>query len=591
MLRIINEKNDYSDFDAILNAAFCGKLIKILKFNDSIDYFKYPASFKITQNNFIEERRSRGKTAVLINCKFKETKRLSNKCIVIQVPGDEIFDQNYVHNIDVDKIIKSTDLIIASNERIFFEINKLVKYKVKTIVCKDLFDRNGSGNKRFLKICDICLNLGDAGLPGLYHRLGMSDKLIEKANIVQGRYSIIEYIKRGLLFKGLENYYNNFVKNLIIDLICDVSKLLPLESRTIVFRTFQQSYCCNPKYICEELISRNNENFKYIWIANKKKVKTEDFPGNVKVVQQNSFLAWYYLCCAKVLVDNNVRQKMPEKRKGQIYVQTWHGSLGIKKFTNVWSKDVIKIANLTTDCLISNSQFETNVYRESCWPTAAIYEFGHPRNDIFYSKDINRTEKIRSNLNLKYGISKQSKIILYAPTFRDQHLYGSGKQKKDLSMFLNNYQRVIEACNKRFGGEFVILVRLHSHLRLTDIGNTKTNVFNVSDYPDIQELQLVTSVGITDYSSWIYDYILLRRPGFIFATDAEKYLKERELYFPIKCTPFPFSDNEQDLLNNIITFDEAEFKKSAENFLVNAGCKERGIASKKVVDLILEKME
>lgn len=591
MLRIINEKHGYSDLDAVLNSVFSGKLIKILRFNESVDYFKYPASFKITQNNFVEERKSRSKTSVVVNCKFKETKRLSNKCVVIQVPGNEIFDQNYIHYINVDKIVESTDLIIASDERIFFEVNKLVKYKVKTIICKDLFDKNSSGNKRFIKICDICLNLGDAGVSGLYHRLGMPDKAIEKANIVQGRYSIFEYVRRGLLLKWAENYYNNVIKNLIIDLICNISRILPLESRTIVFRTFQQSYCCNPKYICEELISRNNPNLKYIWIANKKKVKSEDFPNKVKVVQQNSFLAWYYLCCAKVLIDNNVRQKMPEKRVGQIYVQTWHGSLGIKKFTNVWPKDVVDRANLTTDCLISNSQFETDVYRESCWPTAEIYEFGHPRNDIFYSKDINRIEEIRKNLNIKYGISKQSKIILYAPTFRDQHLYGSGKQKKDLSMFLNDYQRVIDVCNKKFGGEFVILVRLHSHLRLTNIDNTKTNVFNVSDYPDIQELQLVTSIGITDYSSWIYDYILLGRPGFIFATDAEKYLKERELYFSIESTPFPFSDNEQDLLNNIINFDETKFKKNVENFLANSGCKEHGTASKNTADLILEKME
>ena len=63
-------------------------------------------------------------------------------------------------------------------------------------------------------------------------------------------------------------------------------------------------------------------------------------------------------------------------------------------------------------------------------------------------------------------------------------------------------------------------------------------VVDVTDYPDIQELMMISDVAITDYSSWIYDYVLSRKPGFIFATDIEEYNTERGFYYPIRVYSF-----------------------------------------------------
>src|SRR3954470_10643555 len=54
---------------------------------------------------------------------------------------------------------------------------------------------------------------------------------------------------------------------------------------------------------------------------------------------------------------------------------------------------------------------------------------------------------------------------------------------------------------------------------------------DVSDYPDINELMLVSDVLVTDYSSAIYEFSLLGRPMVFFAPDYAAYEKERGFYF------------------------------------------------------------
>ncbi|MBQ2202284.1 MAG: CDP-glycerol glycerophosphotransferase family protein, partial [Clostridia bacterium] len=102
----------------------------------------------------------------------------------------------------------------------------------------------------------------------------------------------------------------------------------------------------------------------------------------------------------------------------------------------------------------------------------------------------------------------------------------------------------------------------------------------------IQEIMLVADAAITDYSSWIYDYILTGKPGFIFATDIKSYDQERGFYFPLSSTPFPIAKNNEELENNILQFDEAHYQTEVEAFLKDKGCFENGDAAKRTADLI-----
>ena len=99
---------------------------------------------------------------------------------------------------------------------------------------------------------------------------------------------------------------------------------------------------------------------------------------------------------------------------------------------------------------------------------------------------------------------------------------------------------------------------------------------------------MISDVAITDYSSWIYDYILTRRPGFIFATDIYSYETERGFYYPLSSTPFPVSTNNETLIENILLFDEKQYEKNVDVFLEEKGCIDDGHASQRVVDKIIE---
>lgn len=107
----------------------------------------------------------------------------------------------------------------------------------------------------------------------------------------------------------------------------------------------------------------------------------------------------------------------------------------------------------------------------------------------------------------------------------------------------------------------------------------------------MQELIAITDIAVTDYSSWIYDFMLLRKPGFIFATDIDKYNTERGFCYPLETTPFPIARNNDELISNILDFSETVYLEKLEQFLQDKGCIEDGHASERVVELIKEIIE
>ena len=101
----------------------------------------------------------------------------------------------------------------------------------------------------------------------------------------------------------------------------------------------------------------------------------------------------------------------------------------------------------------------------------------------------------------------------------------------------------------------------------------------------MQELLCVTDFGITDYSSWICDYVITKRPGFLYTTDIEKYVDtERGFYYTLDYYPFPICKNNDELYNKIINFDDKKYLKDVNSFLRKVNCYEKGDASKKVID-------
>lgn len=355
----------------------------------------------------------------------------------------------------------------------------------------------------------------------------------------------------------------------------------------IVFSTFQNTYTCNIKYIIQEII-RQELDYEMILIVDKKCYENPDIyevPENVKLVQRGSAASFLALATAHFWVDNalNCIWKNIPKKKGQIYFNTWHGSLGIKRLSgNDYWKKVARRGNKAIDYFITDSVFEENVFKESFWPDVKCLKYGHPRNDIFFDKQ--RMQELKKKVYEFYEIDENIRIALYAPTFRDN--------KSDVSAICIDCEMLKNALEEKFGGTWQVMTRLHFHnaknKKTKDAFSQYEGIIDAGDYNDIQELMAAADVGITDYSSWIFDFCLTGKPAFIYAKDINKYMNDRGFYYPLSKTPFSIADSDEALCKNVMQFDENKYRNALEVFLSEKQCYEDGNASKRLVKFICE---
>jgi CDP-glycerol glycerophosphotransferase len=364
-----------------------------------------------------------------------------------------------------------------------------------------------------------------------------------------------------------------------------ISPFFHVRPKRIVFSTFDgKGFSDNSKYVALELLKRD-KSLELIWLLSPD--EKSNFPPEIKSVSNTLFSELRYLMTAGVWVDTHFKRHIFKKglfkRSNQLYLQTWHGSLGIKNMPTVEESTASMYYPMLTDIksvsyMISNSKFEDKKFKE-CFSTPEIQppikRIGHPRNDVFFR---NNTDLIAS-LKSGYGLYKNVKIFTYMPTFR---------KKKDLSAYSLDFPRIIAALKQRFGGEWCIFVRLHPSLSLKFKGAFCNihGVIDVTSYPDSQDLQIASDILCTDYSSCIYDFILSRRPGFIFASDFDDYNVTRGLCYPLTETPFAISKNNDELVDAICSFDEDEYVGKVNAFLEFHDCVDDGKASERVADII-----
>jgi CDP-glycerol glycerophosphotransferase len=392
---------------------------------------------------------------------------------------------------------------------------------------------------------------------------------------------ILSSIKNGTFFDKVKNKF--FL--MYISLYRKIKEpRIKINNKKVLFLTFQGNYNCNPKAIADEFIKRKLD-YELIWAVRKENLAdTSEYPKELKLVDRASLEFYKEAASAKIIIDNanNFEYLKLNKKEGQILLQPWHGSMGFKKIeTNKnsnWMKKASFMDSITDYCIV-NSDFEIDVFRSTFWPTTELLKYGHPRNDVLFNKN-NEFNIYSAKVRKKYNISKDTKILLYAPTFRDNCSFES---------YNLDYKKLNDALVKKFGGKWCILVRFHFKLKHAQIPKKYINkVINATDYPDMQELMCASDIGITDYSSWMCDYVLTYRPGFLFATDINDYLDERGFYYPLESTPFKLATNNDEMINNILNFDLKEYNKEVKKFLKDRGCFEEGNASKKTVDKIIE---
>ena len=359
-----------------------------------------------------------------------------------------------------------------------------------------------------------------------------------------------------------------------------------VQMNRIAVMTNTGTYTCNPKYIVEEIIRRKLP-YEIAWILDDPK-KGKDYPTGTRMLRLHSDECLKYVYSARIWLDNGIAfSNYFERRDDQLHIQTMHGSLGIKKLDNaVLGRNrrgregqlVVQRESELTDYVITNSVFEENVFRGVFWKNTPMVRLGHARTDVLFSKDSEMQGLIRKRLQKEFGVPLDHKLVLYGPTHR------RGLTAEDL---ITDYSSLTQALEQRFGGKYSVLLRLHPRTKNLFEGRSRlSHVFDVTSYPDIQELMLVSDVGITDYSSWIFDYVLTNKPGFIYASDQERYENRTGLCYPLTDTPFPVSSTFEELCEQIRAFSEEKYIQLVEAFLEKKGSVDDGHAAERIVKWI-----
>ncbi|WMC93869.1 CDP-glycerol glycerophosphotransferase family protein [Kineothrix sp. MB12-C1] len=367
-------------------------------------------------------------------------------------------------------------------------------------------------------------------------------------------------------------------------------RIFPIHKDKIVFTTFEGDggYCCNPRYIAEELLKRNEE-FEIIWLVNNME---RQFPSGIKKVKNNFLNRAYHLSTAKVWIDNSRKAYGTVKRKKQLYIQTWHAALEFKPVGKFRGKLFPRIAYMVSeydsrliDYVTSNSDWCTRLYPEMLLYSGDIIKTGSPRCDIFINKRNDTYKSVRE----RYGVPQDIKIALFAPTFR------GGSQKGNRQVFIEeptiDFKQMVDALGRKFGGTWYVFLRLHPQLAAQldkyPLKNKVANMIDVSQADDMNELAAASDILITDYSSSAFDVINMYMPVFIYADDLNQYTEERgKLMWDMYSLPFSVAVNNDELIENIEAFEEEEYRNKIDDFSQEHGVLEDGHASERIVEWI-----
>ncbi|RKS76195.1 CDP-glycerol glycerophosphotransferase [Actinomadura pelletieri DSM 43383] len=343
-------------------------------------------------------------------------------------------------------------------------------------------------------------------------------------------------------------------------------------------------YSCNPRAIYEEL-TRRMPDVECVWISQDGQFAVD---GNARTVLAGTREHYRVLARARYVITNHGLPPWYVKRDGQTCVQTWHGTplkrlgheLGDMPYHRTARFDWMDREVGRWDLLLSPSPFATQVMRRAFRYDGKVLEAGYPRNDILSTPE---WESLGTGVRKRLGIPDGKKVVLYAPTWRDDRFHAPGRCGFSLELD-------VETMRNALGDDHVLLFRAH-HL-VTEQNRPATDDFlvDVSRYPDISDLYMASDVLVTDYSSAMVDYAILGRPIVVYAYDLAAYRDHvRGLTFDLEAeAPGPIVTTSAEVADAVEHASDSEerYAEAYDRFFVKYCPHDDGQASARAVDHI-----
>jgi Putative glycosyl/glycerophosphate transferases involved in teichoic acid biosynthesis TagF/TagB/EpsJ/RodC len=371
--------------------------------------------------------------------------------------------------------------------------------------------------------------------------------------------------------------------------------LLPIKKNQILFESFNGKLPGdNPLAIYNEVIKEIDSRYLY-WGVKKQyflEAKTQ-FP-ELNFVSRFSFKWIWVATRAHFWVFNARMPHWLKKNKKTTYIQTWHGTplkrLGVDipnvampgTDTSQYKKNFIYEAN-RWDYLIAPNKYSQEIFKTAFQFKNTFLTSGYPRNDelVIHRQDTNYQNELKQHIIGKTA----GRVILYAPTWRDDYYISKGNYKFFMPFELSELLSQLDQ-------EDTLIIRPHYLVSDSiDISGYEDRV-KICVSEDINQLYLISDLLITDYSSVMFDYSLLKRPMLFYPYDMDHYAKDlRGFYFEYSEVPGPIALTEKNLFKYLKEFVEngkfTQVHEKEEQFYQLFNSWEQGAASNSVVNVIL----
>ncbi|MFE9422203.1 CDP-glycerol glycerophosphotransferase family protein [Kitasatospora sp. NPDC006697] len=359
----------------------------------------------------------------------------------------------------------------------------------------------------------------------------------------------------------------------------------PLRETVLYMTAGGGTYSGSPRAIHQELVRRGLP-LEHLWTVDDGQA---DLPESARALRQWSPEWFEAMATTKYLVTSAQLPDFFVVRPDQVVLQTWIGT-PLKRighdFEKIWFIDSNYLKHLDREVpqwskLVSGSSFASPVLRSAFKFEGELLETGYPHNDVLFSAD---REKRAAEVRRRLGLPEGKKVVLYAPTYREDRKRPQGGYQIDLRLD-------VAAARAALGEDQVLLVRPHANCfgLVPEAGNGY--VWDVSRYPDMADLLLVADVLVTDYSASVFDFVNTGRPVLFFTYDLEHY-RDNLCGFTLdfeREAPGPLLRTSEELVEALGRVDQvaAEHRAAYDRFRERYADLDDGRAAARVVDNLL----
>jgi len=325
------------------------------------------------------------------------------------------------------------------------------------------------------------------------------------------------------------------IKKIINIVLQFFSLVIPKDEKLIIFGAFSgKRYGDNSAFLFEYIIKEQTD-YKPYWISHKKDVVDFVINKGFPALNRYSLKAFWYSVRAKYIVgSHNIKDASMHKviSPNQFFIYLHHGIplrkgwfdvAGAPKKSLQSSKDKINHSSF----MIATSEYAAE--QQNKLLPIGLDKFritGLPRNDVFF-KELNSYEKKLINSH----IPPNKTTVLYAPTWREW----------EATKFFPFEDRNLSELNKKLVELNTILILRPHHIDLEkkEFNVLRDEIASFSNiklitHNEIADINLVckfSDILITDYSSLIYDFLIINKPIVYFTYDFEKYM-DRVGFYP-----------------------------------------------------------